>query len=100
MKANKITVNGKPIDGTYIMRNSDKIEHHTIRRELPVYNLPLKRIYEDDEIVVIDKPPSIPVHPCGAYNKNSLVKILELEEGAEKLSRKNKIIKQFIDSIN
>lgn len=88
LKVHKITVNGKPVDGDYVIKNSDKIEHHTVRRELPVYNLPIKRIYEDDEIVVIDKPPSIPVHPCGAYNKNSLVKILELEEGVKKLSRK------------
>jgi tRNA pseudouridine31 synthase len=46
-----------------------------------VLNLPIAKIFEDDEIVCIDKPPSLPVHPCGAYNKNSLVRILELEDG-------------------
>ena len=44
-------------------------------------HLPIVRLFEDDEILCIDKPPSLPVHPCGAYNKNSLVRILELEEG-------------------
>lgn len=27
------------------------------------------------------KPHSIPVHPCGAYHHNSLIKILENDEG-------------------
>ena len=87
LKKQKITVNGKPIDDTYVIKNSDRIEHYTVRRELPVYNLPIVKIFEDDEIMVIDKPPSIPVHPCGAYNRNSLVKIMEYEEGLSHVNR-------------
>ena len=77
----KILVNGAPVKGDYILKNSDKIEHYTVRRELPVYNLPIEIIFDDEEVMGVDKPPSLPVHPCGAYNKNSLVRILELEQG-------------------
>lgn len=88
LKKEKIKVNGKSVDEEYIIKNSDRIEHYTVRRELPVYNLPIVKLYEDDEIMVVDKPPSMPVHPCGAYNRNSLVKILEYEEGLSHISRK------------
>ena len=71
-------------------RNSDLIEHYTIRRELPVYNLPISKVFEDDEVICYDKPPSIPVHPCGAYNKNSVTKILEFEEGLKNVHRIDK----------
>jgi tRNA pseudouridine synthase 9 len=64
------------------------IEHFTTRRELPVYNQEIKKIYEDEEIMAFDKPPSMPVHPCGAYNKNSMVSILNLEKGLTDIHRR------------
>ena len=36
----------------------------------------VKIIHEDSNIIVIDKPSTIPVHPCGGYNFNSLCHIL------------------------
>jgi 23S rRNA-/tRNA-specific pseudouridylate synthase len=34
-------------------------------------------IADTNELLVVDKPSTLPVHPCGAYHYNSLVKILE-----------------------
>ena len=31
---------------------------------------------QDDEVVVVDKPASMPVHPCGRYRHNSVIFIL------------------------
>ena len=40
------------------------------------------RILEDSEdLVVVDKPASIPVHPCGKFRFNSLLFILAKEHG-------------------
>lgn len=85
IKSGKIKVNDEKVDEYYVLKNGDSIEHYTIRRELPVYNVPLSKIFEDEEIYAVEKPPSMPVHPCGAYNKNSLVYILKNEEGLEGL---------------
>jgi tRNA pseudouridine synthase 8/2,5-diamino-6-(5-phospho-D-ribitylamino)-pyrimidin-4(3H)-one deaminase len=37
------------------------ITHTAIRKEPPVYNLPIDIIYEDDQLLVVNKPSSIPV---------------------------------------
>jgi len=37
---------------------------------------PINIVYEDDTILVVDKPATLPIHPCGGYNFNSLFKIL------------------------
>ena len=30
-------------------------------------------LHEDQSLLVVDKPSPLPVHPCGRYNRNSLV---------------------------
>ena len=45
----------------------------------------MKVIHEDDDLVVVDKPPSIPVHPCGRYRHNSILFILAKEKGFKSL---------------
>ena len=47
------------------IKDNDLIEHDTLRKEPPVFNLPIKIIFEDENLLVVNKPPSIPVHPCG-----------------------------------
>jgi tRNA pseudouridine synthase 8/2,5-diamino-6-(5-phospho-D-ribitylamino)-pyrimidin-4(3H)-one deaminase len=38
-------------------------------------------LYDDENIVAVDKPASIPVHPCGNFKYNSVMSILEIEKG-------------------
>lgn len=35
-------------------------------------------LFEDDKIIAVNKPSSVPVHPCGNFKFNSLSSILEL----------------------
>ena len=41
-------------------------------------------IHEDDDIIVVDKPSSIPIHPCGNYNFNSMFHILSTQNQTKK----------------
>jgi 23S rRNA-/tRNA-specific pseudouridylate synthase len=45
----------------------------------------VKIVYEDKEVLVVDKPASWPVHPCGNYRLNSLLYILARELGYRNL---------------
>ena len=38
-----------------------------------------------EDLVVVDKPASIPVHPCGRYRHNTIVFILAKEAGLKNL---------------
>lgn len=61
------------------MKNGDVISHTLHRHEPPVTGRPIGIVFEDDEIIVIDKPAGVPVHPAGRYNYNSVVEILRAE---------------------
>jgi 23S rRNA pseudouridine1911/1915/1917 synthase len=42
-------------------------------------------LYEDAELVAIDKPPGIPVHPTARYHKSTVIKLLEAARDGERL---------------
>ena len=67
IEAGFLTVNGKVVKSNYKIRPGDEIvimslvnpEHTILKRE----NIPLNIAYEDDAIMVINKPPNMVVHP-------------------------------------
>jgi hypothetical protein len=40
--------------------------------------------FESDEMLVVNKPATIPVHPCGAYRHNAMVKCIMIHSCASK----------------
>lgn len=55
------------------------------RHEPPVVGTPLKILVDDGEVLVVDKPASIPVHPCGRFRHNTVIFILGKEHGISRL---------------
>ncbi|CCK72473.1 bifunctional DRAP deaminase/tRNA pseudouridine synthase RIB2 KNAG_0K01080 [Huiozyma naganishii CBS 8797] len=76
-----VLVNGVPSISTTKIQNGDVIEHKVHRHEPAVSAEPIAVIHEDDDIVVIDKPSGIPVHPTGRYKYNTVTEILKREMG-------------------
>lgn len=68
-----------------IARDDDVWEHNRVlihsvhRHESPVLNRNIAVVHADDNYLVVDKPPSIPVHPCGTYRKASLTYLLAVQ---------------------
>ncbi len=58
-----------------LLRN-DEIIVYQKRSDEPFVNFNYKTIYEDADILVIDKPAPIPVHPAGKYLFNTLLSYL------------------------
>lgn len=85
IESGKIRVNGaiKPLD--YVIKNGDRISHVKHRHEIPVLADEIKIIHEDENYLVVDKPCSIPIHPCGKYRYNSLTIILTKQFGHSNL---------------
>ncbi|MGV7221032.1 MAG: RluA family pseudouridine synthase [Nitrospinales bacterium] len=74
-----ISVNGTPSKSKYKLKVGDHIEG-TIPEPEPLdvlaENIPLKIIYEDDGLVVVDKPAGMVVHPAPGHINGTLVNAL------------------------
>lgn len=82
MERGAIAVNGKPVPSiNHIIKNGDVISHTLHRHEPPVTALPISVLHEDEDMIVINKPSGVPVHPAGRYNYNSVVEIMRAERG-------------------
>jgi tRNA pseudouridine synthase 9 len=66
---------------SHIVKNGDVISHTLHRHEPPVTALPINVLHEDNDMIVINKPSGVPVHPAGRYNFNSVVEIMRAERG-------------------
>lgn len=51
----------------------------------PEVNAAVRIVYEDEAIVVLDKPSPLPMHPCGRFNRNTLQFILNAAYAPQKL---------------
>lgn len=66
-------------------QNNDFLRNTVHRHEPPVTAQPIQILVEDDEVVVVDKPSSLPVHPCGRFRHNTVIFILGKEHNLKEL---------------
>ena len=59
------------------LENGDMLVHTLHRHEPPVTAKPIEIVYEDDRLIVINKPAGVPVHPAGRYNFNTVIEIMK-----------------------
>ncbi|XP_053982993.1 pseudouridylate synthase RPUSD2-like isoform X2 [Hylaeus anthracinus] len=83
--AGTLTVNYQKVDVDYRLRHNDLLANVVHRHEVPVTSEPITVIHMDEDVVVVNKPASIPVHPCGRYRHNTVVFILAKEYNLKKL---------------
>ncbi len=67
-----IRVNGTPVKSNYRVKPLDVVtlvlDHPKYENEIIPEDIPLRIVYEDDDLLVIDKPAGLVVHPgCGNY---------------------------------
>lgn len=72
----KILVNGKKTKSSYKVQENDKItleEEEPKEISLKAQDIPLEVIYEDNDIIVVNKPKGIVVHPANGNPDGTLV---------------------------
>lgn len=71
---NGITIKGNRMRSVDIIYTGDivKIEFPPEKTEIVAVNLPLNIVYEDNDIIIIDKPPFMPVHPVHGHIDDTL----------------------------
>src|SRR6478736_622845 len=74
-----IKVNGRPVKPTHAPRAGEKVEVHWPEArpaEAQPEEIPLDIIYEDDALLVVNKPPGLVVHPAAGHEEHTLVNAL------------------------
>ena len=80
IETGQIAINGKPCaDTSTVVKNGDVVSHTLHRHEPPVTAEPIRTVHEDDDMIVIDKPAGVPVHPAGRYKFNCVIEIMRAE---------------------
>ena len=72
----KVLVNGKTAKTSLKVNTNDEIQVEVLEDkplEVASENIPLKIIYEDEDILIIDKPQGMVVHPSFGHNEHTLV---------------------------
>ena len=79
IKEEKILVNSKKVNSSYLVKENDEI---TINDDLDYEiniepeDIPLDIVYEDDDLLIINKPSGMVVHPAPGHYTNTLVNAL------------------------
>ncbi len=80
IKSGNVKLNNLPIfDPSYLVRENDSFEISIIKLQEVKYegeDIDLKIIYEDDDLIVIDKQPGIVTHPAPGNETGTLVQAL------------------------
>ncbi|XP_074774221.1 pseudouridylate synthase RPUSD2 [Athene noctua] len=85
-RAGRLRLNEEPVsDLDIVLKNNDYLRNTVHRHEPPVTAQPIQILVEDDEVVVVDKPSSLPVHPCGRFRHNTVIFILGKEHDLKEL---------------
>lgn len=58
------------------VRAGDRLLHLQEMASEPDVNADIRILYEDEAIIVVNKPAPLPMHPCGRFNRNSLQYLL------------------------
>ncbi|KAF7251787.1 RNA pseudouridylate synthase domain-containing protein 2 [Varanus komodoensis] len=85
-KAGRLRLNEQPVrDLNVILKNNDFLRNTVHRHEPPVTAQTIEFLEENDEVVVVNKPSSLPVHPCGRFRHNTVIFILGKEHNLKEL---------------
>ena len=82
----RVTVAGKSVKKNYIPRPGDEISVETEDEAVPMdavpQDIPLDIVYEDEDVIVINKPRGLVVHPAPGHPDGTLVNALLFHCGA------------------
>ncbi|KAG7695996.1 hypothetical protein KL951_003521 [Ogataea haglerorum] len=67
------------------LKQGDVILRHVHVHEPPIVDAKIETVYEDDEVLVVNKPAGMPIHPVQNFHYNTMVEILKHGMGLAEL---------------
>lgn len=79
-QAGRILVNDKPVKQNYKIKPNDTIviyqPYPTVNKELIPQDIPINIVYEDDDLIVVNKEAGMVVHPSIGHHSGTLINAL------------------------
>lgn len=79
LKDGNVSVNGKIVKANYRVKDGDRVEFFVppaVEPDILPENIPLSVLYEDEDVLVVDKPKGMVVHPAPGNYSGTLVNAL------------------------
>lgn len=79
IKEGNVTVNGKLVKPSLSLKTDDEVIvclPEAVEREIKAENIPLDILYEDKDVLVVNKPKGMVVHPAAGHYEGTLVNAL------------------------
>ena len=67
---------GKSVGASHVVHTGERYLQRKPETVEPDVNVDIQIMYEDEAILVLNKPAPLPMHPCGRFNRNTLQYIL------------------------
>lgn len=86
IKEEAVKVNGQPVKGSYRVKTDDVVEFElpkAVEPDIEPEDIPLDILYEDKDVIVINKPKGMVVHPAAGHYSGTLVNALMFHCGSE-----------------
>lgn len=86
IKEEKVLVNGKAVKGSYKVKTDDEVSFtlsEAVEPDIVAENIPLDILYEDKDVIVVNKPKGMVVHPAAGHYSGTLVNALMYHCGDE-----------------
>lgn len=66
-----------PVSAQHVVRAGERYLHLKPAQREPDVRADVRVIFEDEAIIVLNKPAPLPAHPCGRFNRNTLQFIVQ-----------------------
>ncbi len=86
IKEERVLVNDKPVKGSYRVKVDDDVAFElpeSVEPDIEPENIPLHILYEDKDVIVVNKPKGMVVHPAAGHYSGTLVNALMYHCGKE-----------------
>lgn len=98
IKDGSVLVNEKPVKGSYKVKTDDEVVFtlpKSVEPDILPEDIPLDILYEDEDVIVVNKPKGMVVHPAAGHYSGTLVNALMYHCG-ESLSGINGVMRPGI----
>ena len=86
IKEERVLVNDKPVKGSYRVKTDDEVAFElpeSVEPDIEAENIPLDILYEDKDVIVVNKPKGMVAHPAAGHYSGTLVNALMYHCGKE-----------------